>query len=111
MSDEQRTEAPMISLAEHPRASSSIRRAKAWGGLLAFAVGGYASYESGMGVAASGFRALVAGIVAYLIVWGLAIAVWRAVVRAEAKAAIERVARRRAELLGRPVAGGEPGPG
>jgi hypothetical protein len=111
MSDEKGMETPMISLAEHPRASSSIRRARAWGGLLAFAVGGYASYESGMSVAASGFRALVAGMVAYLIVWGLAIAVWRAVVRAEARAAIERAARRRAELLGRPIPGGESGSG
>jgi hypothetical protein len=107
MSGQAGTDTPMISLAEHPRASVSIRRAKAWGGLLAFAVAGYASYESGMSVAASGFRALAAGIVSYLLVWGLAIAVWRAVVRAEARAAIERAARRRAELLGRASPGGD----
>lgn len=89
----------MISLAEHPRASVSIRRAKASGGLLSFAIAGYASHASGMDLAACGLRALAAGIVGYLVVWGLAITVWRAVVRAEAEAAIERVARRRAELL------------
>lgn len=92
-------ETPMISLREHPRAAGSIRRTKAWGGLLAFGVTAYVSHRSGMGVAASGFRALGAGIVGYLLTWSLAIVFWRALVRAEAKAAIERVRIARAEML------------
>jgi hypothetical protein len=106
MSD-QRPDPPTISLREHPRAAGGIRRLKAWGGLIAFAVTGYASHASGMSFAAAGTRALAAGVVGYLLAWALAIAFWRALVRAETKTAIERIRARRAELLAARRSGGD----
>ena len=93
---------PMISLSEHPRAASGVRRAKAWGGLLSFAVAGVASHISGMGFQASAGRALAAGILGYMVTWAVAVGVWRAFMRAEAKAAVERgLARRQAQIEAR----------
>lgn len=93
---------PMISLADHPRAAAGVRRAKAWAGLLAFFVTGLGSHLSGMALDGSAVRALVAGVVSYMVVWALAVAVWRAYLRAEARSAVERVlARRQAQIEAR----------
>jgi hypothetical protein len=92
---------PLISLSEHPRAAPSIRRVKAWGGLLAFVVTGFASHAAGMGLDGAAFRALGGGVLGYLLSWWLAVVVWRNLLRAEAKAAIERATARRAELTAR----------
>jgi hypothetical protein len=94
----------MTSLSEHPRAAGAIRRAKAWGGLAGFAIAGLSSHLSGLDAFSGGLRALLGGIVGYFVFWMLSVAVWRSLIRAEAKAAIERVKAHRAELERRALA-------
>ncbi len=69
-------------LAEHPRAVASIARAKAWGGLGGFLLGGYLSLPT-QTLAGAGLRALAAGVVCYVAVWAAAVFLWRRLVVAE----------------------------
>ncbi len=69
-------------LAEHPRAVRSIARAKAWGGLGGFLVGGYLSLPT-QTLAGAGLRALAAGVVCYVAAWAAAVFLWRHLVVAE----------------------------
>ncbi|HUA47866.1 MAG TPA: hypothetical protein VMA77_21695 [Solirubrobacteraceae bacterium] len=78
------------SVANHPRASYQVRRAKGWGGIAGFAIAGYLSYKAGVPTFDVGLRALVAGIVGYMLAWMCAVTVWRHLVIAELRAAIER---------------------
>jgi hypothetical protein len=73
-------------LAEHPRAVRAIARAKAWGGLGGFLVGGYLSLPT-QTLAGAGVRALAAGVVCYVAVWTAAVFLWRRLVVAELRAA------------------------
>jgi hypothetical protein len=78
------------SVAAHPRASYQVRRAKGWGGIAGFALAAYFSYKAGVPTADLGLRALVAGIVGYMLAWACAVTVWRHLVLAELRAALER---------------------
>ena len=78
------------SVANHPRASYQVRRAKGWGGIAGFAIAGYLSYKAGVPTFDVGLRALVAGMVGYMLAWMCAVTVWRHLVLAELRAAIER---------------------
>jgi hypothetical protein len=78
------------SVANHPRASYQVRRAKGWGGIAGFAIAGYLSYKAGVPTFDVGLRALVAGMVGYMLAWMCAVAVWRHLVLAELRAALER---------------------
>ena len=78
------------SVAAHPRASYQVRRAKGWGGLIGFGAAAYLSYKAGVPMSDLGLRALVAGIVGYMLAWACAVTVWRQLVLAELRAAIER---------------------
>lgn len=71
-----------LSLAEHPRATHSVARAKAWGGLAGFVLGGYLSLSTHT-LADAGLRALAAGVVCYVATWAIAVFVWRRLVVAE----------------------------
>lgn len=71
-----------LSLAAHPRAVRRVAQAKSWGGLLGFLLGGYLSLSTHT-LAEAGFRALVAGVVCYAIVWAGAVFLWRHLVVAE----------------------------
>jgi hypothetical protein len=77
------------SIANHPRARYQVRRAKGWGGIAGFAIAGYLSYKAGVPTADVGMRALVAGIVGYMLAWMCAVTVWRHLVQAELRAALE----------------------
>ena len=88
---------PHSSIATHPRARLSVRRAKAWVGLLAFAVAGVLSLKASVPVFQSGVRALAAGIAGYLLAWWAGMLVWRQLILAEQRAAVEAIERRRAE--------------
>jgi hypothetical protein len=79
------------SVAAHPRAARQVARAKGWGGLAGFVLGGYLSLPTNTLVDA-GLRALVAGSVCYLAAWTAALFVWRRLVVIEIK-------RREHELL------------
>lgn len=73
------------SVAGHPRAARAVARAKGWGALGGFLIGGYMSLPTGT-LAEAGLRALVAGAVCYVAVWGGAVFVWRRLVILEIKA-------------------------
>ena len=76
-----------VRLTDHPRAQHSIRQAKGYAGLGAFLLAGYAQWNAGgmfLDVATS---ALLWGIAAYIIVWALAVQVWRQFAIAEVRAA------------------------
>ncbi len=73
-------------LAEHPRAVRGIARAKAWGGLAGFLLGGYLSLPT-QTLAGAGLRALAAGVVCYVAAWAAAVFLWRHLVVAELRGA------------------------
>jgi hypothetical protein len=81
---------PLVSVAEHPRATRSINRTKAWAGLLGFALVAVVSWRAGVEPFEVGLRALGAGIATYVIAWFAAVALWQRMVVAEAKAVAER---------------------
>jgi hypothetical protein len=91
------SEPRMISVAEHPRAGASVRRAKSWGGLLAFALMLAAGMLGGVDLGTALGRAVVGGMVGYLATWAAALAIWRHLLRAEAKAVLARVRARNSE--------------
>ena len=78
------------SVANHPRARYQVRRAKGWGGIAGFAIAGYLSYKAGVPTFDVGLRALMAGIVGYMLAWMCAVTVWRHLVLAELRVALER---------------------
>lgn len=88
---------PYSSIATHPRARASVRQAKAWTGLVCFALAGALSLQASVPVVQAGARALAAGIAGYLIAWWFTMMVWRQLMIAEQKVAIEELERRRAE--------------
>ena len=71
-----------VSLAAHPRAARRVAESKAWGGLIGFLLGGYASLAN-HALPDAAFRALIAGIVCYVAVWTAAVFIWRRLVVAE----------------------------
>jgi hypothetical protein len=89
------------SVAAHPRAVRAVALAKGWGGLLGFLLGGYLSLPTNT-LAAAGLRALVAGIVCYVVAWGGAVFLWRRLVMLELKG-------REQQLLAPPQAGARRG--
>jgi ABC-type sugar transport system substrate-binding protein len=91
------SEPQLISLNDHPGAAPSIRRAKARGGLVAFLLVALAGYMHGADVGSLLFRALLGGMVGYLLTWGAAVAVWRHLLGAQAIAAVRRARARQAE--------------
>jgi hypothetical protein len=80
------------SVASHPRARASVRRAKGWGGLIGFGIAAFLSFKAGVPAPDAGLRALGAGLVGYILAWACAVAVWRHLVVAEMRAAYERAA-------------------
>ncbi len=82
--------ASSISLAAHPRATHTVARAKAVGGLVGFALGGYLSLPTHT-VPATAVRALLAGMFCYVAVWGAAVFLWRRIVVAELRQAEQQL--------------------
>jgi hypothetical protein len=75
-----------LSLAAHPRAVRRVAEAKAWGGLVGFLLGGYLSLPTHSAFEAA-LRALLAGVVCYVVVWAAAVFLWRRLVVAELRQA------------------------
>jgi hypothetical protein len=75
-----------LSLAAHPRAARRVAEAKAWGGLGGFLLGGYLSLPT-HSISEAGLRALMAGVVCYVVVWAAAVFLWRRLVVAELRQA------------------------
>ncbi|HEX8123464.1 MAG TPA: hypothetical protein VF549_19590 [Solirubrobacteraceae bacterium] len=84
-------------LSGHPRARRQIREAKAWSGLVGFALVLFLSLEGGALPFEAGVRALAAGAGCYVAGWALAVLVWRHVARAEVLAAEQRFRERTQE--------------
>ena len=72
------------SVAAHPRAARGVARAKGWGGLAGFLLGGYLSLPTNT-IAEAGLRALAAGVVCYVAAWAGAVFLWRRLVMLEIK--------------------------
>ena len=79
-----------ITLKGHPRAAGSIRRAKARGGLAGFAIAALGSWAHGGAIVTVLVHGLEGGIAGYVVCWFAAVTIWRHVVRAELKAALEK---------------------
>lgn len=73
------------SVAAHPRAARGVARARGWGGLGGFLIAGYLSLPTGT-LAGAGLRALIAGIVCYVVAWAGAVFLWRRLVMLELRA-------------------------
>jgi hypothetical protein len=78
-----------ISVAGHPRAAAQVRRAKGFGGVAFFLITAYFSYKAQIPPDQVALRALIGGIGGYLLAWMCAVTVWRQLVLAELRAAIE----------------------
>jgi hypothetical protein len=78
------------SVAAHPRAARAVGRAKGWGALIGFLLGGYESLPTHT-VAATLLRALIAGAVLYVGVWAGALFFWRRMVMLEIKAREQQI--------------------
>jgi len=87
-------ESPSLAVATHPRSARAVARFKSWSGLAGFVLGGLVSLNAGVPEADALLRALGAGLLAWVVAWGIAIAVWKQVLLAELKATAEK---RRAE--------------
>lgn len=91
------TGAKLPSVANHPRAGVQIGRMKAWGGLGGFCLVALLSERAGVPATDLLLRAILGGVAAYLVAWGVGVAVWRHLVIAELRAArLQRLARARA---------------
>ncbi len=90
-------QAPGSSIATHPRALSSVRRAKGWAGLAGFAIAALLSLQASIPMFDVGVRALAAGVVGYMLAWWCSVLIWRQLIVAEQRAAVEELERRRAD--------------
>ena len=79
-----------IQISNHPRAQRSINVVKSYAGLGAFLFAGYSSWHAGNEFVDVATRALMWGVAAYVLVWALAVQVWRHLAIAEVRAAEER---------------------
>lgn len=80
------------SVAAHPRAARSVARAKSWGALAGFLLGGYLSLPTHT-LASAGLRAIVAGLVCWVAVWAGAVFFWRRMIVLEIRAREDELAR------------------
>jgi hypothetical protein len=78
-----------LSVAGHPRAAAQVRRAKGFGGVTFFFITAYFSFKAQVPPDQLAVRALIAGVGGYMLAWMCAVTVWRQLVLAELRAAIE----------------------
>lgn len=98
--DEPETQAGVpdgISVAAHPRSAQAVRRAKGFGGVVGVALCTALALAAHLPLFDALLRGLAGGVVAYLVVWALALAVARQLVVAEVRARYDEVAQAAAE--------------
>ncbi|MGH2927267.1 MAG: hypothetical protein ACRDL8_03590 [Solirubrobacteraceae bacterium] len=78
-----------LSVAGHPRAAAAVKRAKGFGGIAGFVLAAYASYKAGVPPEQIGLRALAFGVAGYMLAWACSVTIWRHLVLAELRAAVE----------------------
>jgi hypothetical protein len=98
------------SVATHPRAAAAVRRAKGFGGLGGFALAALLSHRAGLAASDTLERALIAGVAGYVLAWGCAVTVWRHLLLAEMRTAIERQRELFAERRTIPLTSGDEPP-
>jgi hypothetical protein len=79
-----------ITIKSHPRAAGSIRRIKARGGLIGFAIGALASWAHGGLMVSILVHGLEGGVAGYLACWFAAVTIWKHVIYAELRSAIDK---------------------
>lgn len=89
----------LTSLALHPSAAPSIRRAKAIGGLVGFALAVLIGLQNGEPFSALALRAVELGIVGHLVAWAASVAIWRRVLTAQATMKVREVQEERRRRL------------
>jgi hypothetical protein len=75
-----------ICVADHPRSAAAVRRAKGWGGVVGVVLCTALSLKAHQPSFDALLRGLAGGVVTYLVVWALALAVARQLVVAEVRA-------------------------
>jgi hypothetical protein len=75
----------VVSIAAHPRAKASIRRARTRAALIVFALVLALNIVGNQTYFDATWRALLAGIVANVVVWRFAIVIWRHIVISEVR--------------------------
>jgi hypothetical protein len=75
-----------ICVAGHPRSARAVRRAKGWAGVGGVALSTALALGAHLPMFDALLRGLAGGVVAYLVVWALALAVARQLVVAEVRA-------------------------
>ena len=99
-----------ISVAGHPHAAAQVRRAKGFGGVSFFLITAYFSFKAGVPADQVAVRALIAGIGGYLLAWMCAVTVWRQLVLAELRSALESGRARMEPAAAGAVPGGDKAP-
>lgn len=89
-----------VRLCDHPRATRQIEVARSVAGLAAFALAALLSLRAGLPAFDAVLRALIAGVVGYVAVWALTVAVWRHLAVAELETARRAAAERRGAARG-----------
>lgn len=88
-----------IKVSAHPRAARAIPRVKAYGGLAGFVLMAWFSHRSGTDFVHLALRAIVGGMVAYVVAWAAAVYIWRQMVIAEIRAKATVLAERKFAAL------------
>lgn len=86
----------MVSVATHAKAPSSIARIRSWFSVGSTALVVVLGWTSGMSGTAVASRAVLAGLIGYLVGWAVGVGIWRELVKAEVIAAVRREQARRA---------------
>ena len=85
-----------LTLARHRRAHTQIRSLRAWAGIGALVLTIFLSTRAGVPTADAWLRGLAGGVVAYMVTWAVAVAVWRQLALAQVEAARRRLVAARA---------------
>ena len=88
-------ETHLVSLGDHPGMAAKVRRAKGWGGLVAFGIVVFGSTSHGATLSDALLRGLVAGVIGLHVTWVAAVIAARWILKARTVAAVEQVLERR----------------
>ena len=75
-----------ICVAGHPRSAGLVRRAKGWGGIGGLVLATYLALNADIPTLDAMLRGLAGGVIGYIVLWALAVAVARQLVIAEVRA-------------------------
>lgn len=84
---------------DHPNARRSIEHTRSWAAVVSFALVTLMSVQAAVPAFDAGVRGLIAGVLAYVLAWSVAVTIWREVVRSELEAARQGVRERRVAAI------------